>query len=175
MRLWPLGLALLALCGCQLNSFQTTLMGETTVPGDGSGKPLTALPAFGSFNDLNFAKNEDFLANDVLPSEINSAKVTSLTLQILSPAEQDFSFLDQVRFFIRTGDTSVQIAQKEDSGALGLAGPNPTLSLDVSGEDLTPFINAASVTFEVRGAGRTPPQDTRLRATVNLELRVKVF
>jgi len=171
MRLCLLGLALVALGGCQLNSFHSTLIGETTVPGDNSGSPLTSLPAFGSFSDLDFAQNEDFLSNGVQPSEINSAKVTAVTLEILSPSNQDFRFLDQVQFFARTGDSSTLIAEKENLGAETGA----TLSLDVTGVDLTPYLNNTLVTFEVRGSGTTPPQDTRLRATLDLELRVKVF
>jgi hypothetical protein len=170
-----LGLAALALCGCQLNSFHSTLVGETTVPGDASGAPLTSLPAFGSFSDLDFAENEDFVQNGVKPSEINSAKVTSLTLEIVSPATQGFSFLDEVSFYARAGDTLTLIAEKHDIPSLALTAPNPKLSLDVTGVDLTPFITGSSVALEVRGSGRTPPEDTQLRATVDFELRVNVF
>jgi hypothetical protein len=168
-----LGLAALALCGCQLNSFHSTLVGETTEPGVESGAPLTSLPAFGSFSDLDFAENQDFVQNGVKPSEINSAKVTSLTLEIVSPADQGFSFLDEVSFYAHAGDTLALIAEKHDIPSLGLTGR--TLSLDVTGVDLTPFITGSSVALEVRGSGRAPPQDTQLRATVDLELRVNVF
>jgi hypothetical protein len=172
MRLRLLVLALLALSGCQLNSFHSTLIGETTVPGDDSGSPLTSLPAFGSFSNLDFAQNADFQSNGVLPSEINSAKVTSVKLEILSPSTQDFRFLDRVQFFARTGDTSTLIAEKGDLAAEAETGS--TLSLDVTGVDLTPYLTNTLVTFEVQGSGTTPPQDTRLRATLDLEFRVKV-
>lgn len=175
MRALLVGLAVLSLGGCQLNSFDSTLVGETTLAGGDAGTPLTAIPAFGSFNALDFSQNPDFENNDVSPSDLNSAKVTSLTLKIISPSDQDFSFLDDVQFFAHTGDALTLVAERHDIASLPLDGPNPTLSLNVTGADLTPYVSGGAMTLEIRATGRAPRSDTRLRATVGFEFRVKVF
>lgn len=177
VRATLVSLALLFVCGCQLNSFDSSLVGETTIPGTSSvaPQPLSAIPPFASFSRIDFAQNPDFQTNDVSPAEINSAKVASLDLKIVSPNDSDFGFLDDVEFYARSGDTSTLIAEKHGIAALGLRAPNPTLSLDVTGADLTPYIHDGPFSIEVKTNGRTPEHDTHLRATVNFEFRVKVF
>jgi hypothetical protein len=168
-------LAALLLTGCQLNAFDTVLTGETTVPGNGSGDALSSIPAFGSFSTLDLEQTADFTTQDVTKGDVNFARVTSLTLKIESPSDQDFSFLDDVSFFAKAGDQRVLIAQKQGVAQLGLHAPLPTLTLDATGADLTPFVTAPALSLEVEAHGRTPPRDVKLKASVDFQIRVKVF
>ena len=177
MRRVLLLLVSLLLAGCQLNEFVTRITGETTVPGSASAQTteLAALPPFGEFSEIDFASNPDLAREGVSLADINKATVSALTLQIESPSDQDFGFLDDVAFYAKTGDQKVLVAEKHEIAKLGLGGRNPTLELDVTGADLTPFVTAASMSLLVEGHGRTPLRDVKLKANVDFEIRVKVF
>jgi hypothetical protein len=168
-------LASLLLVGCQLNAFDSTITGESTVAGVSSVAPLSAIPPFGAFSAIDFAHNADFKAEGVTKDDLNLAKVTRLTLKIESPSDQDFSFLDDVSFFARSGDQRVLVARKSDVSGEGLHAPNPTLELDTTGADLTPYVTAPTMSLEVEAHGRAPPKDVKLEASVQFEFRVKVF
>jgi hypothetical protein len=177
VRAFLLPLALLLLGACQLNSFDSDLTGETTVPGSDAmdAGTLSAIPPFANLTQIDFASSADFQTNEVTPEEINEAVVTAMTLQVDSPAEQDFAFLDDVSFFARAGDSTTLIAERHDVSGLGLRGPNPSLQLDVTGADLTPYVQGGPFSIEVHVNGRPPARTTRLKATATFEFRVKVF
>lgn len=168
--------ALLSLVACAPPTFLAEVKGETTIQAAPSGvfTLLEAFPAIGSFSSLDFDQNQDFQNQGVSKDQVSSAKLHSLELKILSPADQDFSFLDTVEFYARTGDREVLVASKRNIASLGLAAPNPVLVMDVENVELQPFITAPSMSISVRGKGRLPPKEVRLQADVKLDVQVRV-
>jgi hypothetical protein len=94
-------------------------------------------------------------------------KVTSLTLRIVSPPAQDFTFLQSLEFTVKSGDREQQIASKLAIDTMNLPAPNPTLKLDVVDAELAEFVHAPTMAIIARGSGHQPPEDTRLEATVS--------
>lgn len=173
MRLAPLVAAAgLGLAACAPSSFTTELKGESTVPAGPPGvtTDLNAFPSISSFAGLDFDQNQDFKNQGVKKSDVTSAKVKSLTLRVLSPNDQDFTFLDSVEFFAKAGDREARIARRQDISRLSLRPPNPVLSLDVDGVELQPFVSAPTMSIIVRGRGRMPEREVRLQAVVALEV-----
>jgi hypothetical protein len=111
----------------------------------------------------------------VSKKQVTSVKATEVKLKILSPSTQDFSFLDSLAFYARTGDNEVLVADKVDISDLNLPAPNPVLKMDVKGAELQPYVTAPSMNIVVRGRGHSPPQDTRLEASVTLEVDFKLL
>ena len=162
----------LGLAACAPSSFITELKGESTVPAGppGDTADLNAFPSISSFAGLDFDQNQDFRNQGVKKGDVTSVKVKSLTLKVLSPNTQDFTFLDSVEFFARAGDREERIARRQDISRLDLRPPNPVLSLDVEGVELQPFVSAPTMSIIVRGRGRMPQNEVRLQAVVTLEV-----
>ncbi len=169
--------ALLSLLACGPPTFVAEVKGETTVPAAPSGifTLLEAFPAIGSFSSLDFNQNQDFQNQGVTKEQVASAKLKSLRLKVLSPADQDFSFLDTLEFYAKAGDQEVLVASKRNISSLGLKAPNPVLVLDVTDAELQPFITAPSMSITVRGRGRKPSKEVRLQADVKLNVQVRLL
>ena len=168
--------AVLFLVACAPPSFVAEVQGETTVAAGPPGVStlLEAFPSIASFGGLDFNQNQDFKNQGVSKEQVSSAKLKSIQLKILSPADQDFSFLDTLEFYAKAGDREVLVAQKRNIASLGLKAPNPVLEMDLMGEELQPYITAPSMTISVRGKGRMPSKEVRLQATVKLDVQVRL-
>ena len=169
--------ALLSLVACAPPAFVAEVKGETTVPADPTGvsSVLDAFPAVGSFASLDFNQNQDFQNQGVTKEQVASAKLKSLQLTVLSPPDQDFSFLDSLEFYAKAGDQEERIARKQDISRLQLSAPNPVLRMEMEGVELQPFVAAPSMSIIVRGKGRMPEQEVRLQAIVVLDVGVSLF
>jgi hypothetical protein len=169
--------ALLFTASCAAPSFVAEVKGETTVPAapGGLGSLLENFPAVGNFSSLDFNQNQDFQNQGVSKDEVSSAKLESLQLKVLSPADQDFSFLDTLEFYAEAGDTKVLVASKHNISSLNLKAPNPVLEMDLKDVELQPFITAPSMTIRVQGKGRMPAKEVRLQAIVKLDVQVRLL
>ncbi|AKQ68835.1 hypothetical protein A176_005747 [Myxococcus hansupus] len=132
--------------------------------------PLNGFPAISSFAGMDFDKNQDFKNQGLRKSEVTSVKVESLTLKVLSPDDQDLTFLDSVEFFARAGDREARIASRQNVATVDLRLPNPVLSLNVENVELQPFVAAPTMSIIVRGRGRLPEREVRLQAVVKLQV-----
>jgi hypothetical protein len=172
-----LACALVTLVACGSPTFVAEVKGETTVPAAPLGgvlPPLDAFPAIGSFNSLDFNQNQDFQNQGVTKDHVASARLQSFQLKVLAPADQDFSFLDTLEVYAKTGDREVLVASRQNISTLNLKAPNPVLKLEPTGVELQPFLAAPSMSLSVRGKGRMPPKDVRLQADVKLEVQAKL-
>jgi hypothetical protein len=122
-----------------------------------------------NFNDLNFDDNQDFKNNNAQKAHVKTAKVTSFTLKITDPNDQNYDFLDDVKFSVQSpNNNTTELAHKTGIAQLGLVAPNPTLVLDVPGEDIAAHIRADDVTFSSSGSGRQPNENVTVEANVTL-------
>ncbi|MFT3710729.1 MAG: hypothetical protein QM817_24155 [Archangium sp.] len=174
MRLVAAAISFAVLAGCtpQIN-FNTELKGQTTVQGSPLGPVLSVFPQVGNFSNLNFDTNQDFKNNNADRFHVKSMKATAFTIKIVSPNNQDFSFLDSLEFAASAeGVAEKKVAGKTNIGSLGLAAPNPTLTLDLEDVELAPYVRANAFTISARGNGRQPSADTTLEANVKLTVGV---
>src|SRR5215211_460427 len=169
--------AALALVACEPNVFPVEVKGESTIQGDPSPIPglLTAFQPIGSFTNIDFNQSQEFKNQGITKEQVKSVRPDYVRLKILTPDEQDFSFLDWIQFFARAGDNEVLVAEKHDIGQLGLRAPNPILNLDVRQVELQPFVTAPSMSIVVRGSGKFPPQNTKIEAQVGLKVEILMF
>lgn len=170
--------AILSLSACQPNVFPVEVKGETTIQGDPSPLPalFSVFPGIGSFSNIDFNQSQEFQNQGVTKDQVNSVRMSFARIRIVSPDDQDFSFLQQLQFFARAGDEEVLVAEKFGIDKMGLNAPNPVLDLEVKPEvELQPFVTAPTMNIVVRGNGRLPPRNTRLEATVGVDVEIKVF
>jgi hypothetical protein len=162
------------LTGCTpMVVFDTDLKGQATVQGSPLGQILNVFPQVGNFSNLDFNQNQDFKNNNADRMHVKSMKAKSFTIKIVSPNSQDFSFLDSLEFAVSAeGLSEAKVAGKTNIGSLGLAAPNPTLTLDVEDTDLSAYVRANAFTITSRGNGRQPAQDVTLEANVKFSVGV---
>jgi hypothetical protein len=158
---------------CGPVTFVTELKGEGVVPGSALGGLLSAFPSLGALAAINFDENQDFKNNDATKDRVSSLVVESFSLHIVEPADQDFSFLDNVDVIAKGGDVEVLAASKSGIAQLNLPPPNPTLVFDPSNKDLVSVLAAPTVSVVMRGKGRQPPKDTRLEAKAKIRVGLK--
>lgn len=177
LRHFALAPALLLLAACN-TGFPVEVKGDTTIQGDPSPIPdvLSAFPNVGSFSNIDFNQTQEFQNQGVTKDQVKSVHMDHVQIKIVSPDTQDFSFLENLQFYARANDQEELVAEKIGIDKLGLKAPNPVLDLDVKKDvELAPYITAPSMSIVVRGKGRLPPQDTKLEATVGVNVEVKVF
>lgn len=169
-------LAFVLCAACQPNTFKVKRSGQTTVPGGGVlGGLLNSFAPVGSFQNIDFNNDQYFKNQGVTKDQVSSVKVSGLTMKIVSPASQDFSFLDELSFYASTNNSEAEIAFKHNIAAMGLPAPNPSFDMDLTGAELQPYVTAPSMDITVRGSGRQPAQDTVLEADIELTVAVKLF
>ena len=170
-----LGVALSG-CNCGLTVFDTTVKAQTMIPGStGLVKLLGDLGPLQGFSNIDFNNNQDFKNQGVKKSDVDSVKVTKFTLKIVSPSDQDYSFLKSLQFFAEADGKKVLLAEKLDIDKLGLKAPNPTVTFDVKDVELKPFVTAPSMSITTAGSGTQPNRDTTLEAAITLRIDVKVL
>lgn len=177
MNIRPFTVAIAAgwLSACHLPiTFHAEQKGEMTIPGGPLGGVLN-IPGVGSFNNIDFNQNQQFMNQGVSKDRVNSVQVDSVKLQITNPSNQGFDFLDTLQILAKTGDQQVEVAHKTSIRQLGLGPPNPLLTLDVTRAELKPYVTAPSMTLVINGSGTAPPQSTTIGITVGFQVEVRVY
>jgi len=164
--------------GCHCHpAFHSEVNGKTLI--QKSPTPIAGVldwfPTINDFTNIDFNQNQDFKNQGVSKDRVNSVKADSVRLQIVSPNNQDFSFLDSIQFSARAGDQEVKIAEKSSIGKLNLPPPNPTLVLDVTGAELKPYVTAPSMNIVISGKGKAPQNDTQIAITVGLQVELNLY
>jgi hypothetical protein len=164
-----------SLPACHCNpSFRTQLQGQMTIPGDPLGGLLN-IPGVPSLTNIDFNQNRDFVNEGITKDKVNSAIADSVQLQITSPSNQDFKFLDNLQLVAKAAGMEAVIAQKTSIAQLNLPAPNPVLNMDVTKSQLKPYVTASSMSIDVRGSGRAPNYDTQINITIGMEIEVHVY
>lgn len=164
--------AAVALGACSnLVSFDVQQQGSTTVQGGGLvGQVLDVFPPMQGFNQFDLSQSQEFENHDARKDHVSSAKLTSFTLQITAPNDQDFGFLDSIEFYAEANGTQVRVAHKSNISQLGLKAPNPTLQLDLDGAELAPFVKADKMSITATVNGRQPTHDTTILGTATFHI-----
>lgn len=168
-----IGLALVV-CACGSPALRSELTAEAVVAGSASGGPLSMCPPFGGFLKLDFDNNAQLRADGKKKSQVRHAYAEAASIKVLSPADQDFGFLDTLQLLASAGDVQVSLARRERVADIGLAAPYPTLTLPLETlVDLAGLVAAPQVDLVVKCDGRLPKTDTRLEARLVLRLEVE--
>lgn len=96
--------------------------------------------------DVTTNSSSEFSNNNTNANLVESIKLTSLNLRIISPADSDFNFLKSVRIFISANDLDeVEIANIYDLTDDGLT----VISLDTTGAELKAYVKKDSYSLRV--------------------------
>lgn len=155
---------LLALSGCHA-TIDVEVRSTSTVPAGGLLEQLAGA-TFGDFANMDVANSAE-LKNAGVPKEnIEGAKLTSLVLTVMSPAGQTLDFLDEITFSVE----SAGLPTKEIARATAIPDTATSVSLDVLGVELAPYVKAPKMSLTTAVKGRRPANETRIEAVIHLEV-----
>lgn len=146
LQLLFISVAILGMAGCKLadklTQFNMDYETRVTVPASsGISLPFNLLTPSVPTNSTS-----QFESNNTRKDLVEEIRLTSLILQVETPAGEDFSFLENIAIFLKAdGLAERKIAWKEPV-------PDPVgnkISLDVSGEDLKEYIKKDQFTLRV--------------------------
>src|SRR5216684_3557461 len=93
-------------------AFSVDSQGQSTFQGNPAGGFLSVFPAFGGFGSLTFKQNQSFQNNNTNKDHVAEARLTRLTLKIVSPTGATLNFLSTVEFDIGAqGLPTIRIAE----------------------------------------------------------------
>lgn len=168
-------LAALALANCGLTEFDVTQKGSAQIAGGGViGSVLNAFPSIQGFNDFDISQSQEFKNENAHKDHVSSAKLTSFSIQITAPDDEDFQFLDSIAFYAEANGQKVRVAHKENIRSLGLKAPNPTLNLDLDDVELAPFVKADAMSVTAEAQAEQPVEDTTLTASAVIHVGVSL-
>jgi hypothetical protein len=153
-----------------LDNIIITKSSNTTIQG---GSPLNILDELGfvEFGTIDVSDEQEFKNRGVDIDDVDSVKVDSLTLEILSPASgQDLTFIDNIAFYAVDADGRRELIAEGGPFQAGLR----TVGLDVTDVNLKDYAKAGSFSLGTEVDGNDPQNTTTIKATVALNIDVAI-
>jgi hypothetical protein len=165
-------LAVAALCiGCSdLDNIDIEAGGQTTVPAGTVVDQLLGDLQFLGFEGFDISESQEFANAGYSKSQIDSVRLTRLSLSIASPETGNFDFLERVAFFAESeGLARIEIARLDPVPP----GSN-VLELELSDVDLRDYAAAESMTITTEATGVRPDTETAVDALAILDVDVNI-
>lgn len=165
-------MVLLGACSSDgIDTFRITESATTTVPKGTLLEELVGNFGFDGFTDLDLTTNQTLQNQGVKRSQIDSVRLTKLTLEITSPADgQTFDFLSKIEFFVQAdGVAKKRLASKDP-----IDGSVKSFACDLDGLELAPYVAAPSMDITTAATGKRPKNETTIKATMELLVDVNV-
>lgn len=157
------------LCCGGIDNFDLEEESSTTIPGASLFEQFVGDLGFGSFLSMDLSQSEELKNQGVEKEQIDSVRITALSLTITEPASgQDFTFLDELEFYVE--------AEGQERRLVARGGPFPAgqsrVELALEEVDLAPYAAAASMSVTSEVSGRRPRQQTVVKAQLALSVDV---
>ncbi len=152
-------------CGTPVVSFDVPISAEATFERGNVLEQLLEVFGFEDFANVDLESTREFDNNDVRREQVQSARLTSLNMSIVSPAGANFDWIDELSFFVEaSGEAKARAASKtvQDGQA--------AFACDLDDLELAPYVRASSFAITTEANARRPPQDTTVK--VDLQFRI---
>jgi hypothetical protein len=173
MRRLTLVFLMLGTAGCPglgQVGFSVDSQGQSTFQGNPAGGLLTVFPAFGSFGNLSFNQNQTFQNNNTNKDHVAEARLTKLTLKIVSPTGATLDFLSTVEFDIGAqGLPTIRIAEAT------IPASATTVDLTLDPQDIAPYVKADTFSITTKGTGHQPATNTTVEADLSIHIVANVL
>lgn len=166
-----IAIALMTFITCDnLDNFDLEAGGQVQVPAASLIETLLS-PAlqFAGFDSVDFS--QEFANQGVTKDQVDSVKLTKLTLTVDSPANGNFDFLESIVFSAEsTGIAAVEIARLDV-----VPKGSRTITLDVNPDaELVSYVVAPSLRISGTVKGKRPSQATTISAKAVFDIDVHV-
>ena len=163
-----------ALSGCGsdgLDTFTITEKATAVIPAGTLVEALAGDIPFGdSFLNFDITQNQEFKNQGVKKSQIDSVKLTKLTLRVVNPSDGDLTFVKSLEFNVSAeGLKTVTVATGGP-----FADGQKTNNLSVTGAEIRDHVSKPSMSLTTNASGKRPAKETTIEATVELKVDVNV-
>jgi len=152
----------------QLTTFTFTRDAEFTLPASSTlGVPISL-----NSTDVETSYESEFANNNTNTENVESIKITALSLQVTKPAGADFNFLKSIELSISAdGLADKVIASKNDIQNENVQ----QLNLDVTAEDLKPYLTKDKFSLKISAVtDEVLTQDYEMKTSSTFEVKGKV-
>ena len=161
--LFVLILAPVTTCGV-IDQISVSQTARSTIPRGTVLEQLAGDVGFGELVELDLTESQELQNQGVTKEQIDSVKLTSLSLRVVSPEGGDLTFLDSLEFFVEApGLESRRIAR----GGPFTAGEE-RIELELDDVELKPYVVSERMTITTSARGNRPDQDTTVEAHIDL-------
>lgn len=163
--------ALLALLCCgDLDRFEVAEESTATLPGATLLERLAGDVGFGGFLDMDLRESQELRNQGVEPHQIDSVRLSELSLSVAAPSGQDFTFLESLEFYVESAGLPRRRIARGGPFAAGAG----RVDLELDDVELAPYAAAESMSITTEATGRRPPQSTTINAALRLQIDVDV-
>ncbi|SRR5260221_2860862 len=165
--------ALLLCAGCPglgQVGFDIDTNGSSQFQGNPAAGFLTVFPGFGGFGNLDFSQKAEFQNNNTRKDHVAEARLSKLTLKVVSPLGDPLSFISTVEFDVgATGLPTVKIAEATIPAGVS------AFDLTLDNQDLAAYVKADSFSITTKGTGHSPVHDTTVEADLTMHIVANVL
>src|SRR5438105_5753008 len=163
---------LASLLGCNPTvTFDTTVMGSTTIPKSTVGGLISFPGTLPGLNDIRIDQRANLAGNNTDKSHIDHVRVKSMTLTVTTPTPGDLPFLTSLSFSVSAAGQ----ADKRISHLEAFPKGSATVQMQLDGVDLAPYAKADSFSILASGQGTAPTQDTTIEVSTVLTIEAHVL
>ncbi|OGQ90355.1 MAG: hypothetical protein A2289_26415 [Deltaproteobacteria bacterium RIFOXYA12_FULL_58_15] len=172
LRYGTIALILAAITCGDIDKFTIEESSSTTIQGASLLEQLAGDLGFGGFLNMDISQNQELQNQGVEREQIDSVHIQSLTLTITDtpPEGRDFTFIDNLEFFVESQGLERKLIASGGPFAAGLT----TVGLEVENVDLAPYAAAESMNITSEVTGRRPSKETTIDGKIVLEVDVNV-
>jgi hypothetical protein len=148
--------------GCDAATrFEVAKTATTEVQG---GDPLSQLlgVAFPDLATFDLTSESEFQNQGVEKEDIDSVRIETFTLKVVSPSGQDLSFFKKIEFYVETADLPKVLVASQTEFPAGAT----EVELDLEDVELRDYVAADSMSVTTSVSAQQPKSDTTLEADV---------
>jgi hypothetical protein len=161
---------LLGSAGCEGAFAHVQISGElaATVPAATEEEQVVTELGFGSFGTFELADPDDPDAEGVKSDDIVSVELLDFTLETLTPAGADMSFLEKVDVFVVADGLEPLLIASMDAFGKGIT----SVPLELRATEIGDYVVADDMQLDADVWGRRPDEKTKLNALYTLRIGV---
>lgn len=152
--------------GCQeLLTFDVVKTAQTTVPGsDLLGDLLTV--SFPEFATFDVTSTDEFQNQGITAEDIESVKIDTIVLRVVSPDEQDLAFFDAISFYVEAEGLERTRLATHTTFEEGVR----EVTIMPDDVELRDYVVSDTMAITTDVTARQPPEDTVLEAKISMTL-----
>ena len=169
-RTYAAGVVAAGLLACQLTVYSTVISesAETVVPKGTLLETLVDDIGFGDFLNMDLTESEELANQGVEPGDIKEVYLVDFVLAATDPPRADLSFLESLEVWVEAPNLPRVLVASQYDFPEGV----PEVAFDLEDVELTPYVVSESMTFETVVSGHRPPDDTTVKASFDVEVKL---
>lgn len=143
---------------------------STTVQGGTLFQNLLA-QSFGDFTSIDLASTSEFKNAGIDKDDVESVRLSGLTLTVTAPAGGTLEFVDEIAFFVQAdGLPKVKVAE-----ATNVPDSATTLVLTTTNVEIAPYVTAPKLSLTTETKAHAPRSETTLEAKAVFTVDPRLF